>query len=363
MAGGVITAYARATDLPVLHTVHNVFTNHVPFELLTGVNLRNMKVVLYLSKAHGKICVDCQATAIKNATMINFVGQRFLQEVVEDYFLDRPIVPASVRNEVKEKYRHDAVRAIMNAPSSKMYPERCEFLVRAYAPGDDVLQAKRENRVEFQRRTGLKEDPDAILFYWPSRLDPFQKGVELLAHIALPFVRAHADAQIAIVADGVDGATAYADMMGGIACAADGRIAYQPYAEGLSLLGYAAAHDVFGASLYEPCGQIDQVGNLFGATATNRDTGGYHDKIRELRLKRDGAPRDEGNGFLFRDYDTSGLWYAMEKSLVFHRRPADVREAQMKRIMREARKAYDLGIMIAGYIGIYEKLNNGRPLV
>jgi magnesium-transporting ATPase (P-type) len=51
------------------------------------------------------------------------------------------------------------------------------------------------------------------------------------------------------------------------------------------MLGYAAAHDVFGASLYEPCGQIDQVGNLFGATATNRDTGGYHDKIRELRLK------------------------------------------------------------------------------
>ena len=52
------------------------------------------------------------------------------------------------------------------------------------------------------------------------------------------------------------------------------------------MLGYAAACDVFGASLYEPCGQIDQVGNIFGATATNRDTGGYHDKIRELRLEK-----------------------------------------------------------------------------
>jgi len=49
------------------------------------------------------------------------------------------------------------------------------------------------------------------------------------------------------------------------------------------MLGYAAASDVFGASLYEPCGQIDQTGNLFAATATNRDIGGYHDKIDELR--------------------------------------------------------------------------------
>jgi glycogen synthase len=72
------------------------------------------------------------------------------------------------------------------------------------------------------------------------------------------------------------------------------------------MLGYAAAYDVFGASLYEPCGQIDQLGNLFGATATNRDTGGYHDKIKELRLQMDGAEHDEGNGFLFQDYDSGG---------------------------------------------------------
>jgi glycogen synthase len=128
------------------------------------------------------------------------------------------------------------------------------------------------------------------------------------------------------------------------------------------MLGYAAASDVFGASLYEPCGQIDQVGNLCGATATNRDTGGYHDKIRELRLKMDGAPQDVGNGFLFRDYDAGGLWYALEKSLAFHRKPDEIREMQMKRIMKESRQRYNLGYMIAQYIRIYERLNGGRPL-
>jgi glycogen synthase len=363
MAGGVITAYANATGLPVLHTVHNVFTACLPLDIFGGINLRNISDRLYFQEMNGHPCIDAQATAIKNATIINFVGKKFLQEVVEDYFLDRNLVPPSVRQEVKEKYRHDAARAIINAPSSHMYPERCEALVRKYGPDDNILEAKRENLVAFQQKMGLTVNPDALLYYWPSRLDPFQKGVEFLEQICGEFTRLNPDVQIAIIADGIGNDRTHVDILGGLAWASGGRIAYQPFNEELSLLGYAAACDVFGASLYEPCGQIDQVGNLFGATATNRDTGGYHDKIRKLRTKALGAPQDMGNGFLFLDYDAGGLWYALERSLAFHRMPAEVREEQLRRIMREAREQYSLGHMIAEYIRIYELLNGGRPLL
>lgn len=363
MAGGAITAYARETGLPVLHTVHNVFTAHLPLEFLGGVNLNNFNENLFLSFDNGRQCVDCQATAIKNATMINFVGERFLKEVVDDYFMDRPIIPPSVRQEVKAKYYNDAARAIINAPASNMYPDHCPHLARRYGADEDVIAAKQENKLVFQKLMGLNIDREAILFYWPSRLDPFQKGVELLDRIAQAFVDSHPDVQIAIVGDGVGNDRTHVDIFGRIAYASQGRIAYHPFAEGLSMLGFAAACDVFGASLYEPCGQIDQVGNLFGATATNRDTGGYHDKIRELRLKEDGAPQDVGNGFLFRDYDQGGLWYALQKSVLFHRKRREIREIQLKRIMREAREKYDLGNMIAEYIRIYERLNGDQPLI
>ena len=362
MAGGAITAYARARGLPVLHTVHNVFTADLPLDYLWGVERDAISEYFYVTQSHGRDCLDCQATAIKNATLINFVGERFLREVVDDYFLDRPVVPLSVRTEVKVKYAHEAALAITNAPSLQTYPERCGHIISRYGPDDSVLQAKKNNLIEFQNRTGLDVDPDAILFYWPSRLDPQQKGVELLEKIALSFVRKHSDVQIAIVADGVGEDQTHRGNLGAIALVSQGRITCQSYSEALSLLGYAAANDVFGASLYEPCGQIDQLGNIFGATATNRDTGGYRDKIRELRLKIDGAPQDVGNGFLFRDYDSGGLWYGLEMSLAFHRRPPDIREGQIKRIMKEAREKYDMGKMIAAYIRIYEKLNNGKPL-
>lgn len=362
MAGGAITAYAKARGLHVLHTVHNVFTADLPLDYLWGVERDAISDYFYVTQSNGQDCLDCQATAIKNATLINFVGERFLKEVVNDYFLDKPVVPLSVRAEVKAKYANDAAMAIINAPSLKTYPERCEHLICRYGPDDPVLQAKKDNLVEFQRRTGLDVDPDAILFYWPSRLDPQQKGVELLERIALSFVRKHSGVQIAIVADGIGEDQTHRGTLGAIALASQGRITCQSYSEALSLLGYAAANDVFGASLYEPCGQIDQLGNIFGATATNRYTGGYRDKIRELELKIDGAPQDVGNGFLFRDYDGGGLWYGLEMSLAFHRRPPDIREGQIKRIMREAREKYDVGKMIAAYIRIYEKLNNGKPL-
>jgi glycogen synthase len=361
MAGGMISAYAKAAGIPLLHTVHNVFTALIPLDTYTGIAVEELSENLYFGFMDGRRCVDCQATAIKNSTLINFVGERFLREVVEGYFMDRNIIPWSVRNEVKAKYYSDSARYIINAPASAMYPENCEYLIQKYDP-DNFYEAKQANLVEFQRRTGLSVDPNAILFFWPSRLDPTQKGVQLLEEIAGPFVDTFPDTQIAVVADGVGSDRTHVDIMGRIAYSSKGRIAYHPFSDSLSMLGFAAASDVFGASLYEPCGQIDQVGNLFGATATNRDTGGYHDKIRELLLKIDGAPVDVGNGFLFRDYDAGGLWYGMQKSVHFHRKPLAVRNEQIERIMREARERYDLNNMIAEYLRLYEKLNAGRPL-
>jgi glycogen synthase len=215
--------------------------------------------------------------------------------------------------------------------------------------------------MEFQGRTGLIINPDAILLYWPSRLDPSQKGVELLEDIALRFVIEHSDVQIAVVGNGVEDDHTHEDILGRIAWASGGKITYQRFSESISMLGYAAASDVFGASLYEPCGQVDQIGNIFGATATNRDTGGYHDKIKDMRLKADGAPHDEGNGFLFQNYDPGGLWYGLSRSVQFHRKSPGIREQQIKRIMREARQKYDLNNMVDKYVKVYERLN-GRPL-
>ena len=86
MAGGAVTAYAKSRDCPVLHTVHNVHTGHVPLDMLFGVDIDSLTWNIYFSKENGRICIDSQATAIKSATLVNFVGEKFLREIIEDYF-------------------------------------------------------------------------------------------------------------------------------------------------------------------------------------------------------------------------------------------------------------------------------------
>jgi len=367
MAGGIITAFAKFRGIPVLHTCHNSHTGHIPLEMFSGVNLSELWSNLFLSKDYGKDCVDCQATAIKNAALVNYVGDKFLEETVNDYFMDRNFIPPSVRQETKAKYLYGSAFSIPNAISPSVYPENQienpdvdkPGLAKKFGVTDNVIEAKKLNLVKFQKRTGLQINPEAIMLYWPSRLDRIQKGIELLEAIAQQFAIQHPDAQIAIIGNPVGDDRTDADILGRIAVASGGKISYQPFDDDLSTLGYAAASDVFGASLYEPFGQIDIVGNLFGATATNRDTGGFHDKIIPLQLKKWGAPVDAGNGVLFQNYDAGGLWYGLDKTVQVHRyfrQNQDEWAKQAKRIMKEARENWGINRMISAYLSAYQRI-------
>lgn len=374
MAGGIIVAYAKLRGVPVLHTVHNTHTGHVPLNMFYGVNLQALWDKLYISPDRLEKSLDCQATAIKNATKISYVGEKFLKEIVSDHFLEKPVVPWSVRVETKAKYDSHDTLVVPNGISPDLFPENQQEdpevdkpgLAKRYGPYDSLVKAKRANLVKFQRKIGLQVDPDAILLYWPSRLDTVQKGIELLEDIAQRFVDHHGGVQIAVVGDPVGGDNTHAEIMGRIACASQGRICYHRFNQDVSTLGYAAASDVFGASLYEPFGQIDVVGNIYGATATNRDTGGYSDKIVPLSLRAWGAPINSGNGVLFRNYDATGLWWGLSTAVQNHRyfreHPREW-EKQMCRIMKQARNTWSLDNMVAKYITAYEGLNGGKPLV
>lgn len=79
-------------------------------------------------------------------------------------------------------------------------------------------------------------------------------------------------------------------------------------------------------------------------------------------MQDNGFSRDEGEGFLCRDYDSGGLLYGLEKSVRFHRGPRGIKKRQLKKIMNEVRVRYGLEKMADQYIRVYEKLNGEEPL-
>ncbi|MGC4016199.1 MAG: glycogen/starch synthase [Luteolibacter sp.] len=158
---------------------------------------------------------------------------------------------------------------------------------------DSLAEGKRANKLAFQAQLGLKLDPDAPLFFWPSRLDPVQKGCQLLTDILYRLVADHSACglQIAVVASG-----AYQNHFQRIVAmhGLQDRVAVRDFNETLSHLGYAASDFIFMPSSFEPCGLPQMIAPKYGSLTIAHDTGGLHDTVEEMD-----ATRSCGNDFLF----------------------------------------------------------------
>jgi glycogen synthase len=110
-------------------------------------------------------------------------------------------------------------------------------------------------------------------------------------------------------------------------------------------------------SLFEPCGLPQMQAPIYGSLAIAHNTGGLHDTVEMLD-----ADNHCGNGFVFDNYDSNGLFWAMDRAMDFWRRPRDVREREISRIMSESLRRFNHEACAQQYIELYEKMLN-RPLV
>ena len=92
---------------------------------------------------------------------------------------------------------------ILNAPDVSYNPLTDDALTQNFGV-EDFVAGKAANKQALQRELQLKEGPNAPIFFWPSRLDPVQKGPQLLTDILHQLVSDYwdRDLQVVIVANG-----------------------------------------------------------------------------------------------------------------------------------------------------------------
>ena len=243
----------------------------------------------------------------------------------------------------------------MNAPDAKYNPSTDDALVANYDSTSHV-QGKKDNKAAIQEQMGLDIDPDAPIFFWPSRFDPVQKGCQLLSDILFRTVSDYWDEklQIVMVANG-----SYQDIFRHIAGFHNirNRVGICNFDEATSRLGYAASDFVLMPSLFEPCGLPQMVGSLYGSLPLAHDTGGLHDTVTDIT--EDGT---SGNGFIFRDYDANALRWSIDQAMAFHKKPEAFREATISRIMLESLSRFNHSVCAQEYVEIYENMLE-RPLI
>ncbi len=358
---GLLPAMARRMQIPCLMTLHNIHSLETTLANIEdhGIDAAEFWQHLYYTwppqsyeESRAGNPVDFLLSGIFAAHFINTVSPTFLREIV---YGQHTFIDDRIRREVTAKWQSGCAIGILNAPSPSYQPETDNALARCYN-AETVIEGKQENKDVLQEHVGLQRRPEAPLFFWPSRLDPLQKGCQLLAHVLHDIVRDYtADGiQFVFVANGPFQQHIHDIVrMHGFF----DRVAVCPFNEKLSRLAYAAADYLLMPSLFEPCGLPQMIGPKYGTLPVAHDTGGLHDTLRHLD-----AAAQTGNGFLFKHYDSNGLRWAMDEAIRFHRLPPETRIANIRRIMHEAATSFTHAVNAQRYIDLYERMLE-RPLV
>jgi starch synthase len=358
---GLIPAVARQMGIPSLFTIHNIHTVKRTLAEIEdrGIDAASFWPHLYYTQPpyaydqmRIKNPVDFLVSGVFASHFVNTVSPTFLKEIVDGH---HSFVSGSLRRELSNKWHAGCAMGILNAPDMSYYPKIDNHLALNYGP-ENHTEGKKKNKIALQKMLALIPDENAPLLFWPSRLDPIQKGCQLLAEILYGVISTHweQNLEIVFIADG-EYQSVFWDILNYHKLY--DRVAVCNFDPHLERLAYGASDFVLMPSRFEPCGLPQMIGPLYGSLPIAFDTGGIHDTVSHLDIEN-----GTGNGFLFRDHDANGLWWAIQNALEFYNLPAGVRHAHIERIMVQSEKVFNHAVTAQQYIGLYEKMLK-RPLL
>jgi len=358
---GLIPAMARQLGIPCLFTIHNIHTVKTTLSEIEerGIDGASFWQNFYYEhfpstyeNTRNSIPIDFLASGAFGAHFVNLVSPTFLKEMIQGR---HGFVKRSMQNELANKSNAGCAVGILNAPDPSYNPSTDDALPCNYS-AKNHSGGKKTNKRILQKKLGLIQDPQAPLFFWPSRLDPVQKGCQLLSEILYNTVSRHSEQnlEIVFVADG-EFQRHFKDIVR-FHNLSD-RVAVCSFNERLARLAYGASDFVLMPSSFEPCGLPQMIGPIYGSLPIAHDTGGIHDTVTHLDVDN-----PTGNGFLFNTFDSGGLSWAIDQAMQFYQLPAKEKQKQVKRIMMQGVATFNHKVTAQHYIDLYEKMLQ-RPLV
>ncbi|MCD4818968.1 MAG: glycogen/starch synthase [Candidatus Cloacimonetes bacterium] len=351
---GLIPSAAKAKGIKSLFTLHNIFTEKKTMKDIELSGMKPMEFAEYLyfeefpenlrqnwKKHFDSNKVDFTASAIFASDYFNTVSKTFLEELVTDKFSD--LVPRPIFEMIKQKYENGRALGILNAPNDTVNSKVMGDIVNFNKY--EVMEAKAENKRNFQKLMGLPSESEIPLFFWPNRLY-YQKSPEILVDNVDYFLKKY-NIQIAVVANGNPKIEKQLEILS----KKFDRIKFKVFDESLSNLGKAAADFILMPSRYEPCGLPQMEAPRFGTLPVVRATGGLKDTIEQMDVKK-----EAGNGFLFEMADKPGLEFGIREAIKFYDLPFDIKEKNIQRVISHSKRTFNMKNTASKYMDIYDKL-------
>ena len=201
--------------------------------------------------------------------------------------------------------RSDAVVGILNGVDySEWDPSHDKLIPHRYSR--DKLDGKRKNKLKLQTELSLKTSDDTPLIGMVSRLTA-QKGIDLIQNVLPELLRSRPFA-VAALGSGEPG---YERFFTQLQQAFRSNVCYYNGYSNKLAHWIEAGSDIFlMPSRFEPCGLNQMYSLRYGTVPVVRQTGGLADTVELYD-----PDTKEGTGIVFRDYNDTGLRWAINTAL------------------------------------------------
>jgi starch synthase len=205
-----------------------------------------------------------------------------------------------------------------------------------------TIEKKSENKIELQKKFGLEENPNLFLIGMPARLTE-QKGFDLIERIVEKLLK-NLPLQFIFIGDGEP---RYKEMLKKAAEKFPKKIGYLfEFESSLPHLLYAGSDSTLIPSKFEPCGIVQMEAMRYGSIPIARKTGGLADTIKNFKPEK-----DEGDGFLFNEYDPYALFATICKAQAIFQ----LKEEWEKLVKRAMEKDFSWEKSAKEYISLFSK--------
>lgn len=290
----------RYEKIKTVYTIHNLkYQGIFPKDVMTDVLGLDWK---YFNNGDLEFfdAVNFMKGGIIYADAVTTVSKTYAQEIQYPYFGEH--LDGLLRS------RADDLSGIVNGIDYDVYnPRTDKNLFETYDEGS--LDRKLDNKTELQKALGLPVRRNEPLVAIVSRLvEP--KGMDLVVRM-MDEILQHEDIQLVVLGTGEK---RYEDWFKGLAWRYPKKVSANIYfSNQLAQRIYAAADIFLMPSNYEPCGIGQLIALRYGTIPVVRQTGGLKDTVTQYNKYT-----QEGNGFVFENYNAHEMMYALKRALSFY---------------------------------------------
>ncbi|MBQ1867469.1 MULTISPECIES: glycogen synthase GlgA [Selenomonas] len=287
----------RYRDIRTLYTIHNLkYQGVFPKEVMSDVLGLDWK---YFNNGDLEFydAVNFMKGGIIYADYISTVSKTYAQEIQYEYFGEN--LDGLLRS------RQDTLFGIVNGLDYNVYnPATDNNLFETY--DIDSRDRKADNKTELQNLLGLPNNRRTPMVALVSRLVA-AKGLDLIVRM-MDEILQHEDIQFVMLGTGD---REYEEWFKGLEWRFPNKVSANiKFSNELAQRIYAAADIFLMPSDYEPCGIGQLIALRYGAIPVVRETGGLKDTVQQYDKYT-----NEGNGFVFGDYNAHEMMYALKRAL------------------------------------------------